>query len=517
MSRGRLSRPFLLLLATLLLALACAAQVVAPPKPQDPPAPSSAAKAEKPRISERDAQELFRSLDAMLQWVSNETRLPIKHPVKRELSSRAQVEALLTERMQTDEDAQRLKRSELVLKKFGLLPRDFDLGTFMVRLLKEQIAGFYDPQKQTVFLLNWVEPEQQKPVLAHELTHALQDQSVHLEKWMKAGKSQDDQRSEKETERAAPASFSVGGKDKRKDEEKEQREIERDIASDELQTARQSVSEGQGMAVLVDYMLEPLGRSVTNAPEMVQAMRDTMGTDSDSPVFEHAPRFIKEALTFPYRYGLTFVQTVWVRLGREAAFKGALENPPATSREIMEPETYLHHERVPPLRLPRIPALLGEGWERYDVGAMGEFDAFLLLEQYAGERTASRLAAKWRGGYYYAAHQQGATAPAGVADTATVDVLYVSRWATPQDALDFAAAYFKGLAKRYQSVTAVADPAAARTIHWHTEEGEVFIEPVGSLVLVTESFAPELGAKLRAAAAEAERTGATAPAATAPN
>jgi len=156
------------------------------------------------------------------------------------------------------------------------------------------------------------------------------------------------------------------------------------------------------------------------------------------------------------------------------------------------------------MHVPHIINLLGPGWERYDVGAMGEFDVYLLLEQYAGERTASRFAPKWRGGYYYAAHKQGSTAPAGVAETATVDVFYVSRWASAQDAQDFAAEYAKGLAKRYSSVTPVADGNSGRTTRWRTEEGEVVIEPAGELVLVTESFDAELGAKLRAAAVAAE-------------
>ena len=55
-----------------------------------------------------------------------------------------------------DEDTQRLRRSELVLKKFGLLPRDFNLETFLVALLREEVAGYYDPKTKTVNLIDWV-------------------------------------------------------------------------------------------------------------------------------------------------------------------------------------------------------------------------------------------------------------------------------------------------------------------------------------------------------------------------
>ena len=50
------------------------------------------------------------------------------------------------------------------------------------------MAGFYDNKTKTVNLLDWIEPDEQKPVLAHELTHALQDQQVDLTKWSEVGR-----------------------------------------------------------------------------------------------------------------------------------------------------------------------------------------------------------------------------------------------------------------------------------------------------------------------------------------
>src|SRR2546423_15701308 len=173
------------------------------------------------KISPQEAEELFRSVDEILQFASKDSSLPIKQPVKRTLTSRDQVVAYITKHMSEDEDAQRLRRSELVLKKFGLLPRDFDLQSFLLALLREQVAGYYDPKTKTVNLLDWVDVEQQRPVLAHELTHALQDQSFGLEKWMKAGAG----------ELAA----------NRKDP------TQADIESDETAAARQALVEGQAM------------------------------------------------------------------------------------------------------------------------------------------------------------------------------------------------------------------------------------------------------------------------------
>ena len=127
---------------------------------------------EEVKITPREAEELFHSVDEILAFDSKHSGLPIKKQVKRRLTSRDEVVAYLTKHMK-DEDVKRLQRSELVLKKFGLLPRDFDLGKLLVSLLREQIAGYYDPKTKTVNLLDWVPMDQQEPVMAHELTHAL--------------------------------------------------------------------------------------------------------------------------------------------------------------------------------------------------------------------------------------------------------------------------------------------------------------------------------------------------------
>ncbi len=100
------------------------------------------------KISPKEAQELFHEVDDILKFASTDTDLPIKHEVKRKLSTRDEVVAYLQKSMADDKDAQRLRRSELVLKKFGLLPADFNLQEFLVTLLREQVAGYYDPQDQ---------------------------------------------------------------------------------------------------------------------------------------------------------------------------------------------------------------------------------------------------------------------------------------------------------------------------------------------------------------------------------
>src|ERR1700734_664608 len=76
-------------------------------------------------ITPEQAQQLFSLVDQILKFSSDETGLPIKSAVKRQMTTRAAVESYLNEKFNEDQDAKRMQRSEIVMKKFGLLDRDF--------------------------------------------------------------------------------------------------------------------------------------------------------------------------------------------------------------------------------------------------------------------------------------------------------------------------------------------------------------------------------------------------------
>src|SRR5947207_1615044 len=366
------------------------------------------------KITPAQAEQLFRDVDTILDFASKDTSLPKKHDVKRRLASREEVVSYLKKNMAEEKDVQRLRRTELVLKKFGLLPKDFDLQTFLVNLLEEQVAGYYDAKTKTVNLLDWVVPDLQRPVLAHELTHALQDQSFGLDKWLKRGSEDLDTKRNLKPE---------------------------DLVKDEDSEARQAVVEGQAMVVLLDYMLAPMHRTVADSPEVVETLNADMAAGTpDSVQFKKAPISLKESLTFPYRYGMEFEAEVLRAQGKEKAFAAPFANPPHTSREIMEPKTYLSGEHLAPLPLPDFKKIF-KNYNRFDIGAIGEFDVDVLTEQYAGEQAARRIYPNWRGGYYYSVHTKKDSAGA-------LGLLFVSKWASARWAEEFAAIYAQGIQQR---------------------------------------------------------------------
>jgi len=236
------------------------------------------------------------------------------------------------------------------------------------------------------------------------------------------------------------------------------------------------------------------------AGELVEAMEEeTLTGTPNTKVFNEAPIFMKEALTFPYSYGMEFVVKVMQKGGKEQAFAAVLRNPPHTTRQIMQPETYLSGERIEPMPVPDFKRDFKD-YQKFDIGAMGEFDVAVLIEQYAGKPVSKQMYPEWRGGYYYAAHPKAdAAGPLGL--------LYVSRWSSAGKAAEFAAIYAQSLKQRYKKAEESADPSPYESAAqekpsaaegkvdllegrhaWNTEEGTVVIEERGDTVLVSESL-----------------------------
>ena len=473
-------RPLLVKLFRKLLRLAPSLLVLATlASAQQAPAPET----EEHHVSKAEAKELFSSVDAILRFASERTGLPILHPVKKKLATRDDVDKYIKDRLKEQGSGERFDQSALPLKKLGLLPRDFDLRQYMLGLYKEQVEGWYDSHNKTVYLLDWVEPDVQKPVMAHELVHALQDQNFGLEKWLNIRKDTKDDTAQ--------------------------------IALEEARAARQAVVEGQAMIVLFDYELSDSNQSVESAPDAVESMKGSMVGEDSTPMYSQAPLYLRESMLFPYSDGMEFIRAILKQRGTQAAFAGVFDHPPADTRQIMQPATYLSNEPQPEIKVAPLDTILGPGWQRTDVDGIGEIDLSVLLRQWgakdvgaknAGAKDGSAkqpdtsLTHAWRGGYYMALSNKNAPKNAPLALALVLD------FATHEDANRFAAVYQSGLSPRYQSVHPTQSPR-----QWTTEEGLVCLYVDGARVIALESFTPEEAAKLHAALLPAAAAAAGAP------
>ena len=426
---------------------------------------------EEVKMTDGDTKRLFKSVDTIFDFASEDTGMPKHAVVKRRMVSKDDVQKFVQGNLAKEEYAQRFVQEEMSMKKLGFIPRNFNLKEFMTKSSGQEIAGYYDPETKTISLLNWVPADRQESILAHELTHALQDQNYDLTKWMKS------------------AEKSKGG------------------AEDESAVARKAVVEGQAMVTYVDYILKPVGRTLQDTPDLLYAMEDTsVKAMIDSQLMHDSPMVMREAGAFAYKEGLIFEGELLHKGGKQMAFAGAFARPPRNSHEVLHPETYISGEKLPALRIPDMKAVLNNQYDVYDSGSIGELDVRALLKQYGERKIADELSSFWQGGSYVLYRRKseaGADAPVTTADLA---LLYVSRWKSLQAATRFAKFYAGAVPQRYKSATAQpvtacsGDSCPVSITQIATEEGPVIVERWNdNTVMVSESFDAPTAGKLRTA------------------
>ncbi|HEV2176030.1 MAG TPA: ImmA/IrrE family metallo-endopeptidase [Terriglobia bacterium] len=407
-----------------------------------PPANSTSDSASTSTGTKPDSQSVLAAADAILSDMSRITGLAIKAQVKKQIVSRTEVEQYLADNVHSEYTAAEMHAEEASLKAFGLVPADFNLERFLVRFYTEQAAGFYDPRRKTMFIADWVEPEQQKLVLAHELTHALQDQSFDLEKYEFAERGNDD-----------------------------------------ATAARQAVVEGYATAAMMQELMP--GMDLASLPEIRPLMEQMVGQQMKQfPVFSQAPFFFRFQALFPYAAGLSFMQK-GLQLGGWKKLNLLFAQPPETTREIFQPEAYFEpgspaatpDTAKPEMTLPHPTALAGLAHFRLvEDNAMGELGYYGLLGQLISEDEAKRVAPQWRADRYLVYENP---------DSRTYLLVARTRWASADMALDFFRDYRTLLGKKYPDLTP-SPHATSNEFTGATASGQVIVLRRGDEVVWAE-------------------------------
>ncbi|MHB8502867.1 MAG: hypothetical protein ACYDCG_06155 [Candidatus Acidiferrales bacterium] len=303
-----------------------------------------------------DTAEFAAAADEVLQQVSEITGLKQLTPLKKTLRSRDEIRAYVIREMDDEKNPAERYGEERSAEAFGLIPKGFDLDHFMIDLLTEQIAGLYDPKAQEFYVADWIPLDDQRMVMAHELTHALQDQHFQIETWVKAARPNDD-----------------------------------------AELAREAVLEGSAMAAMIDYLLKGTGRSVEDLPAFDPSV--FAGDLSKTPKLEEAPQFLKDALIFPYFGGLTFSAAI-LRTSQWSGVSAVFAKPPLSTQQIMHPALYKSGKAPASVTIPSFERLFGSDWAKIDENVMGEFGWKETLKQFLGEERAVPLAAAWHGDRY---------------------------------------------------------------------------------------------------------------------
>jgi hypothetical protein len=286
--------------------------------------------------------------------------LPFRHAVPMAVKDRPAIRAYAITRLDREYSREDFRAKSVALAVWGFVKRPFDLRSLYEDLLAEQIGGYYDPFEGVFFIADWLPALLQKPIMAHELTHALQDQHFDLEPLLEGDKSNDD-----------------------------------------ASLAGAAVVEGEGLAVMIDYALRPAGLTFESVPRL-ESLVDTRLTagGSEFPVYASAPPIIKEMLLFPYLQGLLFIKAAKRRGGWETV-SGLYRSLPVSTEQILWPEKYFDDPDLPTkLALPDVAPLLGPGWRRTESNVLGELGFRVLLRRRVSAAKSVEYARGWDGDRY---------------------------------------------------------------------------------------------------------------------
>lgn len=377
---------------------------------------------------------IISATDAVLKETSKLRELSILRAVKSGAQSRSEIERMIVHNLDSDTTPAEMHAAEVLLHVFGLAPNDFEYRPFLIKLLTEQVAGYYDPKAQQFYLADWIELEGQKPVMAHELTHALQDQHFNLNRFEKWPKGDSD-----------------------------------------AELAAHALIEGDATLAMTLYMAKH--------PLVALAFFNSLSSqESSSEEFKRAPRALRESLLFPYEAGSNWATQVYRRGGWQMVSK-AFAKLPQSSEQILHPDKYFSYEAPVKVVAPDLKPLLGPTWKRIDVDVNGEWGLYLVLDEYLNNPSASQKAAAGWGGDQYALYEGPKPTDAFIAQFTT--------WDTAVDAREFFVAYLERTWKRYpdaEKTDTVSNTGRGERHQWKTATGRGVLELRGSRVLILEGI-----------------------------
>lgn len=245
-----------------------------------------------------------------------------------------------------------LQREGQLLQLMGFAPTTFDYLNEMMKLLESQLEGFYEPNNGTMYLAADLRGKEAQATLAHELVHALQDQSYDL-------KSRSSYRPGKGDETLALA----------------------------------CLAEGDATSLMMDFVLREQNRTALDLPAPM--LREMMEGGMNGASVKDVPHILRSTLIAPYIDGLDFVHA----LRRKGGWNGvdeAWRRTPTSTEQILHVEKWEQRERPIAIEPPTAQAL-GAGWKLDDEDTFGELGFALTYEEWLPSADARLAARDWGG------------------------------------------------------------------------------------------------------------------------
>ncbi len=343
-----------LALALLLAACSPASPPAAPVEIESPPPPAAPASAHALQVASpgEAAADGRRAVHDMLLRVSRARGLPVRHEVAIRVLDRAAILDRIRTHVEQEVPRDAVENEGELLAALELVPPGYDFVEGSFALIEGRIAGFYEPSDETMYLVDDLADDEATETLAHELDHALQDQSFPL---------------------ASMIGYARGDGDR--------------------SAAAHALIEGDATSAMLDVVAGSAFSVSESALRAVLAV-----SNATSGIAATTPHVLQASLSAPYADGFAFVQRQRT-LGGWPAVDAALRSPPASTEQLLHADKYA--EREPPLTVP-VPtfAAIGGGFRVVLDDVIGEQGLRLMLEEWTGAAIAEKGAAGWGGDRY---------------------------------------------------------------------------------------------------------------------
>ena len=318
---------------------------------------------------------------------------------------------------------------DAIVRTLGLYrgPRIDDFPTLMSSVMASQAGAYYDPKAKRFYMLMTRMPELMQGVLySHELYHALQDQHFDLTRYLEFDRSP------------------------------------RSLDSDQM-LARQAVVEGEATYVMTlwtlqrtmgaipprEMLAQVIGLQSSMSLEQMRAMieqpqvAEQVGEDLRDAMkaAQSIPPFLLDEMIGAYMKGMGFVFAIQGR-GWPEVEKLYASRPVRSTEQILHPEKWTAGDDPVAFDWPdlaSVPELAA--WELLDSDVLGEFRWRTVFRENGAADVAEAAAAGWDGDRYAVFKRKGSDA---------MLLLWRTAWDTPADAAEFAAAYRRVLASKYE-------------------------------------------------------------------
>ena len=352
-----------------------AATIVAP---TGPPATVAA-----PTASPRAAADVYADIRTEVEAIRG---LQPTKPVEPVSLDEGQLKTNLTADFDKENTPAELQLAQDELITLGLLPAGSDLRKVMLDFQTGQVAGYYSPEKDQLFVVSRSGGLGGAEIVtyAHEFTHQLDDQALGLDK---LGLDVPDQ--------------------------------------SDRQLARLALVEGDATSVQSAFMTTHL------TPQQLGEVLAAASDPKALAALQNSPAFIREQSLFPYQAGLAFVTNL-IAAGGYAAVDAAFKDPPNSTEQVLHPEKYTAHEQPATVAIPTdIASKLGTGWSVAGQDTLGELILGIWLNQGGVARAdANAAAAGWGGDRLAVLRGPGGALGVGL----------ITTWDTAADAAEFTAA-----------------------------------------------------------------------------